>query len=103
MACLQSTLTYCNKIGMLLASATNLRVLPACFWPANADAKGPWLVSLLAAMLLLLLLPGCTIRGLPGTATLPPLRGVDNDLPLLLLGIAAPLLVSLGVAAAASF
>jgi hypothetical protein len=52
---------------------------------------------------LLLLLAGWTTRGLPGTAVmLPPLRGVDCDLALLLLSdVAVVLLVWLVAAAAA--
>jgi hypothetical protein len=72
-------------------SATNLRALPDDFWPDKAAANGPVFAGFFAALLLLLLLlVGCTIRGLPGTAVmLPPLRGVDCDLPLLLLGCVA--------------
>jgi hypothetical protein len=54
-------------------------------------------------LLLVVVLAGWTTRGLPGTAVmLPPLRGVDCDLALLLLSaVAVALLVWLVAAAAA--
>jgi hypothetical protein len=60
-------------------------------------------LAVLLLVLLLLVLAGWTTRGLPGTAAmLPPLRGFDCDLALLLLSnVAVELLVWLVAAAAA--